>query len=609
MFRTLGKSKIGIVLAILFGISLLFFKGGSRYSNIFNSDNVVAKISGTPISTTKFNRTLQMNINQFNQMLNKELTIDEIKNFNIHSLALNALVNDAVFENEFDNNNFKIDETIIALKTKERLPQMYNNIGKINEQYLNQFLNEQQLKIEDIVQIINFETRNNFFNDALFDINYPEYFTNIIKNYENHRRSIKLIEIPLEFVKINNLDLNKENIKKYYTENIDLYKTEEKRDVEYILVNKNDYSENFYPSDFEMKDYYDNNKELFYENEKRSFLQFNFKDMNKAKEFKEKIILLNNPEEIVNFANVNNIDFNTFENLKYDELLESIGNILFSLNIDQQSEIFKTPLANHIIVLLDIKKEYQKKLEDVKQDIASTILNVELSNYFEELKNTVSQEIIEGESLVKLSELLGLEIKKINSINKNYSNFNDKEKDFFNSLITNAFSSNKDFISNIISIDSDTFYFFNVANIETPKAIEFNIIQDKVENDFKLSNKIETFNKNFNDNRENQNFINEISLLYNQPINEIKIDLLNKEFTQKFISSIYNNEKNSNVYILDGNLIQVAKIDDIIIPIEELDVEKLPLLDNLRSGLGNELFKNVKISTNDNIINAILDRY
>ena len=47
MFRSLGKSKIAFVLAILFGISLFFFKGGSRYSNLFNSDTVVATISGT----------------------------------------------------------------------------------------------------------------------------------------------------------------------------------------------------------------------------------------------------------------------------------------------------------------------------------------------------------------------------------------------------------------------------------------------------------------------------------------------------------------------------------------------------------------------------------
>ena len=73
MFRALGKSKIAFVLAILFGISLFFFRGSSRYSNFFNSDNIIATVSGTPISTTIFNRSMQMQINQFNQMLGKEL--------------------------------------------------------------------------------------------------------------------------------------------------------------------------------------------------------------------------------------------------------------------------------------------------------------------------------------------------------------------------------------------------------------------------------------------------------------------------------------------------------------------------------------------------------
>ena len=75
MFRALGKSKIAFILAILFGISLFFFKGGSRYSNFFNSDNVVATVSGTPISTSKFNRTMKMNVDQFGQMLVKNLLV------------------------------------------------------------------------------------------------------------------------------------------------------------------------------------------------------------------------------------------------------------------------------------------------------------------------------------------------------------------------------------------------------------------------------------------------------------------------------------------------------------------------------------------------------
>ena len=126
MFRYIGKSKIGIVLAILFGISLFFFRGGSRYSNIFNSDNFVADVSGTKISTTRFNRTLQLNINQFNQMLGKQMSSEEVKSLQIESLALGALINDAVFENEFDNRDFKIDESVIAIETKRRLPELYD---------------------------------------------------------------------------------------------------------------------------------------------------------------------------------------------------------------------------------------------------------------------------------------------------------------------------------------------------------------------------------------------------------------------------------------------------------------------------------------------------
>ena len=81
MFRALGKSKIAFVLAILFGLSLFFFRKADTYSNFFNSDNVIAKVSRTPISTSKFNRVMQLNVNQYTQILGKKLTGEEIQKF------------------------------------------------------------------------------------------------------------------------------------------------------------------------------------------------------------------------------------------------------------------------------------------------------------------------------------------------------------------------------------------------------------------------------------------------------------------------------------------------------------------------------------------------
>ena len=104
--RALNKGWIGIALVILFGLSLFLFRGSSRYSNLFNSDNFVANISGTPISTTQFLRSLEMNIGQFSQMIGEELSGDQIRSFQIHELVLQNLVNNAIFENEFDSKNY-----------------------------------------------------------------------------------------------------------------------------------------------------------------------------------------------------------------------------------------------------------------------------------------------------------------------------------------------------------------------------------------------------------------------------------------------------------------------------------------------------------------------
>ena len=313
--RKLRKSWIGIVLVFLFGISLFFWRQGSYISNILNSDNVIAKVGQTPISTTKFNRTLEMNIQRFNKMLDKKLSGTEIKNFQIHQLALSALINDAILENEYDKLNFKLDDIIIAKKTRDTIPDLYDNNNQLNEIYLKQFLSQQRLKIEDIVQIIHFESRNNIFNEVLLDINYPSFFSKKIETYNNHQRDINYLKLPIESIDIN--DVLKENqnsmdniLNDYYEKNISKYMTEEERDIEYILIDKNNFINNFIPAENEMLEYYNINSDLYIEKEKRDFIQFNFKSQEKAQRFKNIINSINNIKEIISYAEQENLEYN-----------------------------------------------------------------------------------------------------------------------------------------------------------------------------------------------------------------------------------------------------------------------------------------------------------
>ncbi len=612
MFRTIGKSKIAFVLAILFGISLFFFRGGSKYSNIFNSDNVIANVSGTPISTTKFNRTLKMNINQFNQMLGKTMSSEEIKTFQVHTLALGALINNAVFENEYDKKEFKIDETIIAQQTKERIPQLYKN-NRIDDSFLNQFLQQQQLKIEDIVQIIDFETRDQIFGEVFFNVNYPINFSNIIYRYDNHKREVNLIQIPLNLIDIeNDIQFSSTNIditlEEFYKNNLDKYMSDEKRNVEYIVVNKSDYTNNFMPTDYEILDYFNNNKDLFFEKEKRSYIQFNFKSSIEANNLKNKITSLNNAIDIINYANENNIEYNSFENISRDEVLDEISNVLFKLQVDQQSDIFETALAKHIIILQDIKPESQLSFDKVQRDIRETITNIEVDNYFTELNNNIAEKIVNGYSLNNIANEFKLKLQQHNLLSKNYSDFSNDQKEFYKSLITNVFASNKDFVNDIVEINSNLFYIFNVTDTEPSIPLDLDEIKETILEDWKIAKKIEITGNKLEKNKINSNYVEELSSLYNLPTKKLEINKSSQNLPKNLIIEIFEGEKGSNKLEFKDNYIYIANIIDIIIPINNRN-ENLSLMGNLKNSFGNELLKNVKITTNDNLINAVIDRY
>ena len=614
MFRSLGKSKIAFVLAILFGISLFFFKGGSRYSNLFNSDTVVATISGTPISTSKFNRTMQMNINKFNQMLGKPITGDEIRSFQIHSLSLGALINDAVFENEYDSIKLIIDESVVAQKTKERIPQLYDKNNKLNETYLNTFLKQQQLKIEDIVQIINFETRDEFVNNALFNINYPQYFSSKIDNYNNHSRKISYIEFLLEEVNIENdiqkYALNmKEELEKYYENNINQYMSKENRNVEYIIFNKKKYANNFVPTNFEIKEYFNANKELYYQNEQRSFIQFNFKKLEEAKNFKSKIQNFINPSDILKFAKENNIRFNEFENLIADEMLEEISKPLFELNQNQQSKIIETSIAKHIIILQSIEPERQLKFDEVKENIKNTITAIELNNYFTDIKNQASEKILNGKLLSEIANDFNLTISLINNITQDYDQYDQSEEIIISSLIPAAFGSNKDFVSDVIDINNDYAYIFNVKEITPSTPLDITSIQEILLNDWKKSKKIEKINSDVKINKDNNNFFSQLLSTYQLQPKELIINNNFNELPRSFIVEVLEGEKGQNIQYIDNNLVHIAKIIDITIPDEKNDNISISMADDLRGSFGGELYKNKNMSTNDSLINAIIQQY
>ena len=612
MFRTLGKSKIAFVLAILFGISLFFFRSGSRYSNFFNSDNVIATVSGTPISTTKFNRAMQMQINQFNQMLGRELSGDEIKSFQIHSLALGGLINNAVFENEFKKNKFLIDETVVAKKTKQRFPQLYDKNNKLNELSLNTFLKQHGLKIDDLVNIIEFETKVEVFDNLFFQINMPNKIIDKINKHEDHKRQVKYIKLDLNELNLNNINNNNyskedKDLINYYNQNINKYMSEETRDISYIIIDKENYIEQFTPSETNIQKYYYENKNLYVEPEKREFFQFNFKSKNEADSFLDKIKILNQ-DEIIKFAKENKIFFNEFKNLSKYEVLEELSNEIFKLNIGEISKVIKTPLAHHIVILKNIIPEKQQSLEESFKAIQETLLTIELTNFLTNLKSNISQKILDGSNINEIANTYNLKIRYFKNVEKFHQN--NQEDSFKDEIIRQGFTSNIDFVSDLIDYGDQKSFILNVDNVYPSKPKEYEIIYEKVIKDWLLNKKKDFIDNDFSNNLENQNYLEKLSSIYFEKIQIKEIDKNHSELPISLITQIFEKKQNEKILHFEKEQVYITKITNIIMPNDTKDNQKkISLSSNLKNAFGSEIIKSKKISTNDSLINALLSQY
>ena len=605
--RALNKGWIGIALIILFGASLFFFRGSSRYSNLFNSDNFVANVSGTSISTTQFMRSLEMNIGQFAQMIGEDLTGDQIRAFQIHQLVLQNLVNNAIFENEFDSKNYILDDTTIAERTQKRFPNLYLN-NKINDDALSSFLRQQRLKIQDLVNIVDYETRAEVFDDLFFEINYPSELSEKISMINNQSRLIDLLKVPYDKIKLQdyNIDnLSKDNAEliSYFEQNNTNYISKEKRDISYLVINKKNYEDNFVPNQNEIVDYFNNNKKIYIIPEKRSFKQFNFKTQEEAEDFKIEITGLSN-DEILKLILDKNIKFNEFKDVNSNQVLDELSDVIFALNIGQISEIVNTTLAHHIIILDKIDIEKEPMLNDVLEKIKTTLTMVKLDNYFNDLKSNINQKILDGFSIIELSNEYNLSIENMNNVALDSENENNLEK----YVIDLSFSQNKDFISDIYDFDENISLIINVDNIYPSKVEDLESVYEIALNDFINSKKLE-FAQNLFDNNKNDNNLIAINSIFNLEIEELNTKLNSNDITSMLNNSIANSELNKIIFSSDEKNIYFFKVKKIIIPQNIDKNQNINLLADLKNAFGNEIIKTKNISFNDELINGLLSQY
>ena len=573
--RNLVSSIFGKILLGLMVLSFALWGVGDILSS--GNSKLAAKVGNQKISLEEFYNKFGRKIQELNLSTGSQMTIQEAHDQNIDKFIINDLVYEKMILEFANKNKIYLTDNILK-KTIKNLPQFIGTDGKFSEQlYKNsikrnfsseeEFLNELTFVYINSLLFENFKS-GNMTNKRIIDMLYE---------YEGQERNIEYFIFGNEniLVKTSESELNK-----YYNENKSKYLTEEKRTIEYLTFNLNDYKKLTSISSDDVLKYYTENKNLFFEEEKRSIELARFANENEAKSF-YKIWLLNNAKKIEEYTEENKITVSEINDLTKESFEINVTNEIFKLEKNSISRPIKIGDAGfYVVKVIKISPEIQQTFETVKQDIVEEMSYNEAYDLYDQALNFTDELLLSGYELDEVAENLDLrsildtnqEIIKTSELDKFIADQENKE------LFTEAYEQITNYISEII-IDNETAYIYKIIDINESYIQELDTIKDQVKNDLKnykiqkiLDENADQFLveyqfKNYN---EFKNYIdsNKLKLL---SLNNIKRNSNELNFEKSTIEKIFSMNENNILKFKDsmGN-IGIIYIKEIISPKDKI---------------------------------------
>lgn len=408
IIRNLVASIFG---KILLGIMVLSFALWG-VGDLLNSGNsqLAAKVGKQKVTLDDFYYEFQRSIDDFNNSLEKRITLAEAYEEKIHTLVINEMVYDQMINVYANNNNIFVNNEILK-KIIKSMPQFQNEDGSFNKTIY-------EYSIQDAFpseKIFLDEVRNLYLRGHLFDlfdssISLNKKIHKLILDFEGETRDF-------EYFTINNIPfdepvLTETELNDYFTENEKNFRVPKSVILDLIQINYQDFANNVDIDETILKEEYENNLAAYTTPETRDIEFARFDNILDANNYRE-IILNLSDTEIKSYNKENDVSFNKIENLKFDDFDIILAEKIFNLSEGKISKPIDTKeLGFYIVKLNSINLEKVISFEEASNEIRQNLIQDEAYDIFDETVNLADELLISGYGLNEISDEINIEVSK-----------------------------------------------------------------------------------------------------------------------------------------------------------------------------------------------------
>ena len=473
--RNLVSSIFGKILLAIMVLSFALWGVGDILTS--GNSQLAAKVGKEKITLNEFYVKFQESIETYNINNANQLNVNDAVNLGLHNLVLNELIFSKMVNNYSKNHGIFLNDNAFKLIIKG-LPQFKNENNNFSElKYKNYVLNNFQSEEDFLKQLENIILKGIIFENFKIDNFLNKSIINILYNYEGEKRDIEYFLIEREMVNVK--QSSNSELEKYFQENIDKYTIPEQIFINYIELKIEDFQDANNINDNQVKQYYEDNIRLYTKEETRKIEFARFNSKNEAERFVQ-LFENSSSQNLRNQLISDNIKLSTIEDYNGGTFPEKIKEIIFQLDLNQSTPpISIDDLGYYLIRVTDISKKNILPIQDVYKDIKDYLSLEDAYELYDASLNNIDEMLLNDFSIEEISS----EIKDINIIkNTNINELLSKDGFDKESLINKPVG----FVSEIIFNNNNAYVYeiINKLEITNPK---FEQVINIVEEDYTKS--------------------------------------------------------------------------------------------------------------------------
>ena len=446
----------------------------------YNS-NILAQVGDREVNAQNFLFRFNREINRVSNDMSRMISTEEAKSAGLHYQVLNRVIVETSINASGDKMDLLASEE--ALKKRILSTNAFKNaFNQFDKNIFDQVLRQNGLT-EDIYLSIeqDFHVQEQLSKSVFMNINPPSVLNDLLYAYQFERREIDYIIISPQS-DINTSEISDESSLDYYNKNKNRYQTNETRDFSFISLIINDISSQFDVNEQEIINFYEDNKYDYFEPEKRSYNLIPYTSevdaLNALEDYKSN----NNFERLLEVRGLEASDVDQGLITAEEGITDEISKNAFRSNLNELTGPVDSPFGPSLIYVKEIINEKETLLEDVKDEVLSTIQKEMAQDKIYQLYSEIEDARASGKTFEEIALENNLPIQNLTSISivgkKDDGSYIDTPlRDI---IIENVFGNEIDLEIDPLEDEDGNIAFIRVDNINSPKQIPYVEISDNI---------------------------------------------------------------------------------------------------------------------------------